>query len=154
MDTVHDPPLTPAPLTEAQALAALEAHGYRNTAPRRAVVTAVLRRDRPFSAEHVVEELPGIARATVYRTLEILAAVDLLTRLLRADGRPAYVVGRPGHRHHLVCSGCGEIMVVTGCPVDQLVSDLAKRTAWTVEGHHLEMFGRCPACQRDNHAGH
>src|SRR5215204_5835345 len=78
----------------------LARHGYRATAPRRQVVTAVLDQDKPFTAEQIVALLPDIGRATVYRTLEILAGIDLLRRLLKPGGFPSYVVGQPGHRHH------------------------------------------------------
>ncbi len=129
----------------------LARHGYRLTGPRRAVLSAVLRRDRPFTAEQIVAELkrtePGLGRATVYRTLEILASVDVLTRILQPGGHPAYVLGSPGHRHHLVCSGCGATVAFTACPVDQLVRDLSRDTEFAIHGHLLEVFGVCPTCQ-------
>ena len=129
----------------------LARHGYRLTGPRRAVLDAVLRRDRPFTAEMIVAELkaiePGLGRATVYRTLEILASVDVLTRILQPGGHPAYVVGSPGHRHHLVCSGCGATVAFTSCPVDELVRDLSRDTEFAIHGHLLEVFGVCPTCQ-------
>ena len=130
---------------------ALAEHGYRMTGPRRAVVATVLGRHRPFTAEQVVaelrEEAPGIGRATVYRTLEILASIDVLTRFLQADGRPAYIVGLPGHRHHLVCSDCGAVIAFTRCPVDELVRDLSRDTDFAIHGHMLEVFGVCPECR-------
>jgi Fe2+ or Zn2+ uptake regulation protein len=143
---------SPNALPTADDIAALLArHGYRATAPRRAVVAAVLRQARPFSAEHLVAELrnvaPEVGRATVYRTLEILAAVDVVTRLLQADGHPAYIVGTPGHRHHLVCSGCGSVVAFSRCPVDELVRDLSRDTEFAIHGHTLEVFGTCPTCQ-------
>jgi Fe2+ or Zn2+ uptake regulation protein len=128
-------------------LSVLDRHGYRLTAPRRAVVGAVLRRRRPFTAEQLVEELPSIGRATIYRTLEILASVDLLTRLLQPGSHPAYVVGQPGHRHHLVCSECGTVIAFPRCPVADLVRDLTRDTDFAIHGHHLEVFGVCPRCQ-------
>jgi len=125
----------------------LDDHGYRSTGPRRAVVRAVLAHRRPFTAEQLVDELPAIGRATVYRTLEILASVDLLTRLLQPGGHPAYVVGQPGHRHHLVCSECGTVVAFTRCPFDDLVRDLARDTDFSIHSHHLEVFGVCPRCK-------
>jgi len=123
------------------------------TSPRRAVVDAVLGRGRPFTAEQIVAELrdqaPGIGRATVYRTLEILASIDVLTRFLQADGRPAYIVGVPGHRHHLVCSNCGAVVAFTRCPVDDLVRDLTRDTDFAIQGHLLEVFGVCPDCRNE-----
>jgi len=124
----------------------LSDHGHRVTSPRRAVIDAVLGHDRPFTAEQIVAEAPDAGRATVYRTLELLASVDILTRILQADGHPAYVVGEPGHRHHLVCSTCGTTVAFTACPVDQIVQDLTDATRFTISGHHLEVFGTCPDC--------
>ena len=129
----------------------LARHGYRATLPRRAVVAAVLQQTRPFTAEQLVTQLkvtaPDVGRATVYRTLEILASVDVVNRLLQADGHPAYVVGTPGHRHHLVCSGCGSVVAFSRCPVDELVRDLSRDTDFAIHGHTLEVFGTCPTCQ-------
>lgn len=116
------------------------------TSPRRAIIDAVLAHERPFSAEQIVAEVPGAGRATVYRTLELLASVDVLTRILQPGGHPAYVVGEPGHRHHLVCSACGTTVSFTACPVDQIVDDLRDATHFNIVGHHLEVFGTCPEC--------
>lgn len=129
----------------------LTRHRYRPTQPRRAVIAAMLNRDRSFTAEEIVTDVatasPRLGRATVYRTLEILASLDILTRVFHADGQPAYVIGAPGHRHHLLCSECGTAVAFTSCPVDTLVSDLSRSTDFAIEGHLLQVFGRCPACQ-------
>ena len=143
-----------SPPTAAAVTTLLAEHGYRITRPRRAVVNAVLRRARPFTAEQVVAALkrtdPALGRATVYRTLEILASVDVLTRVLQADGHPAYIVGLPGHRHHLVCSDCGAVVAFTRCPVDDLVRDLTRDTHFAIHGHLLEVFGVCPDCRAEH----
>jgi len=135
------------PITPSQTLAILAEHGYRTTRPRRDVVEAVLRQTRPFTAEQLVQLLPGISRATVYRTLEIMASVDILTRLLGSNGHPAYVVGEPGHRHHLICSNCGYVVAFTTCPVESAVSELGRSHDFAIEGHSLEIFGLCQHCR-------
>jgi Fe2+ or Zn2+ uptake regulation protein len=122
-------------------------HGYRATEPRRQVLAAVLEQDRPFTAEQIVAMLPAIGRATVYRTLEILAGIDLLRRLMKPGGFPSYVVGQPGHRHHLVCKNCGFVIEFTTCPIDDLVAHLTRDTSFEIESHHLEIVGLCPQCQ-------
>jgi len=122
-------------------------HGYRMTMPRRRIVVSVLGRDRPFTAEQLVAEMPEIGRATIYRTLEILASVDVLTRLLQPGGHPSYIVDKPGHRHHLVCSECGTVVSFTRCPFDDVIRDLTRDTDFAIHGHHLEVFGLCPTCQ-------
>lgn len=133
----------------------LSQHGYRLTAPREQIVAQALQHDRPFTAEQLVAELKdhsdvrasSIGRATVYRTLEILASVDVLSRVVQPSGNAAYVVEAPGHRHHLVCSNCGTTVSFTSCPVDTLVQNLTADTNFTIHDHLLEVFGLCPSCQ-------
>lgn len=134
-------------ITSSDALTMLAEHGYRATHPRREVVETVMRQTRPFTAEQMVHLLPEISRATVYRTLEIMASVDILTRLLQSNGHPAYVVGEPGHRHHLICSGCGYVVAFTSCPVEPVVSELGKNHGFAIQGHSLEIFGLCNNCR-------
>lgn len=129
----------------------LKQHGYRLTLPRSAVVEAVLRHDRPFTAEQLVSELAGgedaPGRATVYRTLEVLASMDVLTRIVSPDGHPSYISGAPGHRHHLLCEVCGTTVTITSCPIPELLSSLAQDTDFVIKDHTLEVFGICPTCQ-------
>jgi Fe2+ or Zn2+ uptake regulation protein len=141
-----DAPVTS--ISPSDALNVLAEHGYRATHPRREVVATVMRQSKPFTAEQVVHLLPEISRATVYRTLEIMASVDILSRLLHANGHPAYVVGEPGHRHHLICSRCGYVVAFTSCPVEPVVSELGKSHDFAIQGHNLEVFGLCHNCQQ------
>lgn len=150
VDTHH---LEPNVLSRDEVQAVLSAHGYRLTKPRQAIIDAVLGHSRPFSAEELVAEIAEtdagkhIGRATVYRTLEVLAAIDVLTRIVQPDGRPTYMWGTPGHRHHLLCDQCGTTVTFTACPVDDLVRDLSVETSFKIHDHVLEVFGTCPSCQ-------
>ncbi len=146
---------TPQPITAAHIRAILSQHGYRLTSPRQRIVEQALTHERPFTAEQLVAELRddndraavNIGRATIYRTLEILASTDVLSRVIQPDGHGAYVVDAPGHRHHLVCSGCGNTVAFTSCPVDELVQNLTTDTHFQIHDHLLEVFGLCPECQ-------
>lgn len=145
-------PSSPKMLTNRQVEAILVQHGYRLTQPRAAVIDAVLTYTHPFPAEQLVADVGtgnggSIGRATIYRTLEILASVDVLTRLIQPDGHPAYICDSLGHRHHIVCSGCGTAVAFTFCPVQDLVPSLARDTSFEIHDHLLEVFGVCPSCQ-------
>lgn len=147
---------TPAPITAAHIRTIMSQHGYRLTSPRQRIVDQALLHTRPFTAEQLVTDLrehedvanTRIGRATVYRTLEILASMDVLSRVIRPDGHAAYVVDAPGHRHHLVCSSCGATIAFTSCPIDNLVKDLTADTRFQIHDHLLEVFGLCPECQQ------
>lgn len=135
----------------ADAIAAMTSRGYRMTAPRRSVITAALQQPQPFTAEQIVTASANLrgesGRSTVYRTLEILASLGVISRILDGTGRPAYVAGAPVHRHHLVCSECGTAVPFSACPVGDLATALARDNNFEVHGHLLEIFGTCGACR-------
>ncbi len=120
--------------------------GSKLTAPRRVVVQSIIAFRKPFTSEQLVDACPGAGRATVYRTLDLLLSVGVVSRIAGSEGRGRYMLGTPGHWHHLICVGCGETIAFSSCPVSDLVADLARSTGFTIEGHLLEVFGRCPAC--------
>ncbi len=134
-----------------EAIAAMADHGYRMTGPRRAIIASALRQERPFTAEQIVADAAGAAgesgRSTVYRTLEILASLGVLSRILDGSGRPVYVAGAPVHRHHLVCAGCGTAVPFNACPVADLADTLARENDFEIHGHLLEIFGTCGDCR-------
>ena len=121
--------------------------GFRDTASRRAVVTAAVRLQR-FTAADIVDELraEGIGRATVFRTLELLTTLGLLDQL-HTDHRHPYTVCSPRHHHHLVCSACSQVTEVTLPSVERAVRLLAEQAGYRLEGHLLEITGLCAACQ-------
>lgn len=150
----------PEPITASHIRTILSQHGYRLTSPRQRIVEQALLHERPFTAEQLVAELrdhnvesgSNIGRATIYRTLEILASMDVLSRVIQPGGHAAYVVDAPGHRHHLVCSQCSATVAFTSCPIDELVRDLTADTRFQIHDHMLEVFGLCPECQPANSA--
>ena len=90
---------------------ALEEAGYRLTSPRRAVATLIARREGHFTAEDLLAESrrsrAGVTRATIFRSLDVLAELGLVERLDLPSGEHAFVAREPAHHHHIVCSSCG-----------------------------------------------
>lgn len=124
----------------------LENRGLRLTAPRLAVVAAAADAGDQFSADEIAQRLPHVGRATVFRALKLLVEMDVFCRVLLDDGNLRYRWSRRGHHHHLVCAECGAVEDFTACDVAELVQELVSRTNFTVEGHWLEVYGRCAAC--------
>ena len=126
--------------------------GFRDTAPRRAVVMAAIRMGR-FTAAEIVEELrlQGIGRATVFRTLDLLTQLGVLDQL-HSDSRHAYTVCSPRHHHHLICSACSKVVEVTAPSVERAVRALADKAGYQLRGHLVEIIGLCPDCQATRRA--
>ncbi len=130
----------------------LKQTGLRVTDPRIEVVEEIHARQGLFTGEQLFEELrergSGIGRATVFRTIDVLVDLEILDRVHQPDGAHGYVLRGPGHRHHMVCSGCGNVVEFQGCNVNELVEQLASETNFRIEGHWLEIFGTCGHCQQ------
>ena len=130
------------------ALRGLEEMNYRLTPPRLAVVAAVAARNGPFTIEDISQSLPDVGRATVFRTIKLLLEIDYVCRVLLDDGATRYRVSRRGHHHHLICTQCGAVQDFTDCSVGELAAQLSARTEYEIEGHRLEVYGRCSACRQ------
>ncbi len=126
----------------------LEEQRYRITPSRLAVVTAVLDRNGHFSVDDILGQVPGVGRATVFRTMKLLSEMGVLCRVLLEDGSLRYRVSRrPEHHHHLVCVSCASVQELDACIALDVLGDLARSTGYEIEGHWLEFFGRCAACR-------
>ncbi len=127
------------------------AKGNRLTGPRRQILEQALHYTAPFTAEEMIADLGRanvqVGRATVYRTLELLHAHEWLRLVHRPGGEHGYVVGEPGHQHHLVCRSCGSVITFEGCELDTLLGGLAERLRFKIEDHWLEASGVCRSCQ-------
>ena len=137
-----------AALTDPRILDQLRSHGFRNTGPRRGVLDAAVRRQGRFTANDIVEDVrpQRVGRATVFRTLDLLADLGILERL-HSDSHHAYTLCSPEHHHHLVCTGCATVEEIVSAEAEHVVRVIAERAGFRVEGHLLEIVGLCQRCQ-------
>lgn len=131
----------------------LEARGYRVTPSRRAVIAAILAQAGHFTVEDVLTRCRDAGRATVFRTIRLLTELGVVCRVLLEDGSKHYMVSQRGHHHHLVCTSCGNVEDLDQCAISDALRDLSEATGYEVEGHWLELYGRCARCRSKVPAG-
>ena len=135
-------------MSEVDAIArSLEALGHRVTPSRLAVIAAVLQQRDHFTMDDLLRRCRGAGRATVFRTVRLLTEQGVTCRVLMDDGSLHYRLSRRGHHHHLVCLACGGVRDLDDCAVGDLVRELSRASGYQIEGHWLEFYGRCAACQ-------
>lgn len=126
----------------------LRSRGYRLT-PQRQLVLEAVRRLRHGTPDAIAAEVrrtaSGVNITTVYRTLELLEELGLVSHAHIDHGAPVYHT--PDHEHlHVVCHVCSE---VTEAPVDlveDVVGRIARERGFTVDVGHLTFFGTCGRC--------
>ncbi len=89
----------------------------------------------------------GVNITTVYRTLELLETLGLVTHTHLGHGAPAYHASDVEEHVHLVCRDCGEVVEAPPTLVDTVVRDLAEQRGFAVDVGHFAIFGVCSACR-------
>lgn len=125
----------------------LEDAGYRATGTRLAVVRAAMESPDGFSADELCDRLPGVGRATVYRTLKLLLQLGVLCKVVLQDGAPRYSLAPFGHHHHVVCVRCGRITDFDQCNLNDLVPRIEAALGKELLGHRLEVYAVCTGCE-------
>lgn len=127
----------------------LRAQGYRLTPQRQLVLEAVATLGHA-TPEDIHGEVRKTAAAvnisTVYRTLELLESIGLVTHTHLAHGAPTYHVASDHDHVHLVCRECGAVAESAPTLISGLVDELAKTEGFEVDVAHFAIFGRCRDC--------
>jgi len=127
----------------------LRAKGLRLTAQRQLVLDAVyqLGHATPDQVHARVSEVAaGVNITTVYRTLELLEELGLVTHAHLSHGAPTYhPVGESQHAH-LVCQSCGEVSELPSALLAPLAEALNTGQGFLLDIGHVALFGRCAGC--------
>lgn len=129
------------------------AGAVRSTRQRAAIVALLDDIDGFRSAQDLHDELrlrgETIGLTTVYRTLQSLAAADLVDAVRTDTGESVYRrCEAPHHHHHLVCRSCGSAVEVSGREVEAWAAEVAAAHGFSEVNHTIELFGTCAQCAR------
>ena len=134
--------------------AALEHQGQRMTGQRVLLAEYLESKADAFSVEEMRIDLPGVGRATIYRTLKILVDAGALCKTQLPDGSPRYKRDDPAHHHHVVCTTCGKVGEFRHPSVERMLRAMQNDVPGTMVGHRLEIFITCTACLESPSIGH
>jgi len=137
--------------------------GYRLTIPREVILDVLSKTSKHLSAEDIYLEVhksyPVVGLTTVYRTLELLTNMGLISKFDFGDGKARYElsIGPKGtrHHHHLVCSECGRVIDYIDFIDDekellgQIEKGLSKKFKFKITNHLIQFYGLCEKCNKD-----
>ena len=135
--------------------------GYRWTVPRQEIIKVLSQTEEHLSAEEIYlrvhKAYPPVGLTTVYRTLELLVEMGIVSRFAFGDGKARYELfkGPKGarHHHHLVCTSCGRVLDYTDFVneekelLDKTEKALSKKYGFKILNHRIHFYGLCDKCK-------
>jgi Fur family ferric uptake transcriptional regulator len=126
----------------------LKAGKNRITPERFEVLEAALEYEGHFNADDLYILMKNsnsrISRATVYKTLELLAQCELLSKRNFGDNTNRFESSFKKQVHdHLICVDCGKIIEFTDPRIKQLPEQLSENLGFNFESYSFNIFGRC-----------
>jgi Fur family ferric uptake transcriptional regulator len=136
-----------------RATEALAAAGYRRGGARAALIGLLDEQRCALTAseiEHALRDSDGraVARASIYRILEELEELRMITRVEVGQGLARFEAAREeSHHHHMVCDDCGQVIPFEDPELERSIQRLAERVTFTVAEHDVVLHGACSDCK-------
>ncbi|MBN1140027.1 MAG: transcriptional repressor [Anaerolineae bacterium] len=129
----------------------LRARGLRLTPQREMILSAMHEIKGLATVEEVYARVQAVTSAvdvsTVYRTLDLLQAFDIVACIDCGDGQHRYeLLGVHGPHIHLICQSCGKVVGVDLQEAQPLAEQFRARYGFAADLDHLTISGLCQAC--------
>ena len=135
----------------ARARDALRARGMRWTPQRRALLEVLLEARGHVTGAELIERArlrdPETTPSTVYRTLNVLEELGLVSHSHGHDGREEFHVCPASEHAHLACESCRATWEIEGDEVLPMTEALARTRGFAVNLSHLTVSGVCAGCR-------
>ena len=122
-----------------------------STGEREAIIECLKNRCDHPTADTVFQDLrvdnPRISLGTVYRNLNLLTELGVITKISAGDGIERYDYKTDEH-YHFVCACCGKIIDLE--PSKAWVDNsLIDESIGTADTHSLIFYGTCALCKAE-----
>lgn len=119
--------------------------GLKMTGPRKTILKVLAESMDHPSVEAVYERAraidSSISIATVYRTLNMLDELDLVTRHEFNESFSRYETNME-HHHHLIDMESGQVIEFQNSELEALKERIAREMGFELVDHRLELYGR------------
>jgi Fur family ferric uptake transcriptional regulator len=127
-------------------------HGLRMTRQRLLILQALCELGGHASAEDIYEQASlhrrDVDLSTVYRNLERLRDLRILSQTDLGRGCAEYEVVTDQPHHHLVCQGCGQVIDLDHAYLAASVEAIRGDFGFEPIFDHFAIFGWCRDCRR------
>ncbi|MHC5083728.1 MAG: Fur family transcriptional regulator [Planctomycetota bacterium] len=133
-----------------KAIDLLDAANLRQTAPRLAILNALLDADHPLTQEQIADDCGSDApnKTTIYRTLMNLVEKNLVHKAYLEDRSWHFELAHQCGKHqchpHFTCTQCQQTQCLTSAEALPLVK---LPTGYSMQRQQVHIDGICPDCQ-------
>lgn len=125
-------------------------HGLKVTSPRILIYRKLLEHTGHPSAEDIFREVKTehahISLAMVYKTMEMLAAHNLIAKVTQLHYLARYDCNNDFH-HHFVCIECKKIIDVVSEQLNNLPIPKQRQNNFRILNYRVQFDGLCDNCQ-------
>lgn len=126
----------------------LNQNGLKMTNPRKVIIESLEDLSTHFTLEELFKAVEGrrsgVGQATLYRTMKLLVAAEIVEEHRFDDGITRYEVQDDDtHHDHLICLSCGLIIEFEDELIEQRQEVLAQKFGLHITTHKMELYGHC-----------
>lgn len=127
----------------------LGSKGLRLTAQRQAIIDSVFGTEEHFTAEQLLawarERDRSVSRATVYRTLPLLAESGYVREVDFGKDQKYFDSNYADHPHHshLICEECAKIVEFESDKIQKLENEISQNLGFQIKTQRLQITGSC-----------
>jgi Fur family ferric uptake transcriptional regulator len=133
--------------------AVLKTKGMKYTEQRAIILQILLNIDDHLNAEEVLSivkiKYPDqkIGIATIYRTLNFLEEVNLISSISFGKDGKKYEGNNDQHHDHIICTECAKIVEFLDDTIEKKQEEIAYQNGFKITDHTMQIFGLCSECQ-------
>ena len=125
--------------------------GHRLTPQRESVLAVIAESDSHLTAEEIITRVraryPYLNKSAVYRSLDLLTELGLVTQTDLGHGHIEYELHHHPHHHHLVCNHCKQVRQIDHTVFTALSKKLEREFGFKADLDHFAIFGTCKKCR-------
>ena len=136
---------------EDQTIQTLKESGHRPTPQRLMILSALRHSSGHITASQVLQQVKEsysyIDLSTVYRTLDMLKQMRMVSETHMGGDQHSYEWIDEVRHHHLVCQDCDRVVLLDDVMLESLGSNILETYGFEVDIDHLAIFGICRDCR-------
>ena len=130
---------------------ALRQAGQRLTPGRSMVLAVLASQNGHLTAEEILDairpEYPHVNLSTIYRTLDRLCQLGLVTETDLGGGARRFELAGQSPHHHLICRVCGVTIEIDDGAFEPVREHVRERYGFEAAMSHVAIFGTCHQCR-------